>query len=283
MPTEKRARQKDNRSAALAQRQTEERKRRMIRWAVIGGILGLIIIMAIVTGGNKTGDKGTKPAAVPSTSVSSDSTPSSGAVACNGPQPPKANPKEYKKPDLTLAAGVDYAAVIDTSCGEITIDLDEKNQQNIANFIFLANQGFYDGLIWHRVEVDAVIQSGDPDGINGQAPDGPGYTIRDELPAKAMEYVYGVVGMANTGAPDSAGSQFFIITHDPPKDREPGADPEAAGYPPNYSILGRVDPSSYEVIDTISAQKTNTGASDPAEAVKPIVPVYINSVKIIEN
>jgi cyclophilin family peptidyl-prolyl cis-trans isomerase len=282
MPTDKRARQKENRSAALAQRQAEERRRKTIRWAFIIGALALIVVMAILTGGKETGDKNKNPAAASSNSPSASA--ATDAVACKGPQPPEAEPKEYKeKPELKIKPGVDYSAVIDTSCGEVKIDLNEDNPQNVANFIFLAKEGFYNGLIWHRVELDAVIQTGDPDGINGHPPDGPGYTIPDELPSKGGDYVYGVVGMANTGAPDSAGSQFFIVTHDSPANREDGKKAEPAGYPPNYSILGRVDPSSYDVIDTISTQKTNTSASDPAEAVKPIVPVYINSIEIIES
>jgi cyclophilin family peptidyl-prolyl cis-trans isomerase len=275
MPTDKRQRQKENRNSALAVRAAEERRRKLIRFGILGAILVLLIVMAIFTGGKKSGGQdGAGPAA--------GKTPAT--VACNGPQPPAAHPKQYKtRPDLTLKTGVDYSAIIHTSCGDIKMDLDENQPANVANFIFLAEQHFYDGLIWHRVELNSVIQTGDPNGINGQAPDGPGYTIPDELPAKSNEYVYGVVGMANVGSPNSAGSQFFIITHDSPANRSPGQPPEPAGYPPNYSILGTVDPSSYDVIDTISQQRTNQGASDPAEAVKPIVPVYINSIDIIEG
>jgi cyclophilin family peptidyl-prolyl cis-trans isomerase len=273
MPTDKRARQKVNREAALAERRAEERKRRIARFAVIGVILAVVVILAIFTGGN---DKG------------GSSGPGGGtdaAIACGGPTPPQAAPKQYTKPpDFTLDAGVDYSALISTSCGDIKMDLDEKDSpKNVANFIFLAREGFYDGLIWHRVEPNSVIQSGDPDGSALQQPNGPGYSVPDEPPAKANEYIYGVVGIANLGQPNTGGSQFFIITHDPPSERSPGKDPEPAGYQPIYTIIGSVDPSSYDVIDTISNQKTDQGATDPAEAVKPIVPVYINSVEIIEN
>jgi peptidyl-prolyl cis-trans isomerase B (cyclophilin B) len=189
---------------------------------------------------------------------------------------------------LKVKAGVDYSAVIHTSCGDIEMDLDEQNApQSVANFVFLAKDGFYDGLIWHRVELNAVIQTGDPDGFGLQEPNGPGYTIPDELSkdAASADYVYGVVGMANVGAAHTGGSQFFIVTHDPPSDRKPpSASPEPAGYPPNYTILGHVLPTSYEVIDTITAQRTfGADAADQAESVKPVVPVYINSIEIKEN
>ena len=75
-----------------------------------------------------------------------------------------------------------------------------------------------------------MIQSGDPNGQNGVPPDGPGYTIPDEPPEKSKEYVYGVVGMANSGQPNTGGSQFFIVT------RKNGP----AGYQPFYAIFGEV-------------------------------------------
>ncbi|MEA2497774.1 MAG: hypothetical protein QOH26_179 [Actinomycetota bacterium] len=274
MPTEKRARQKENRDVALSQRAQEERRRRILRLIAIAVVLGIVIVAAIVSGGGDKEDDG-QPAANPSAAVRS---PDAGAVACDGPQPPEANPQQYdERPPLDLKEGVDYSAVIDTSCGEIQIDLDENQDTTVANFIFLANEGFYDGLIWHRVEQNAVIQTGDPDGFGLQEPNGPGYTIPDQPPERSEVYTYGVVGMANTGRPETGGSQFFIVTHDPE-----GGKP--AGYPPNYAVLGHVDPSSYETLTLIESQRTlGSAGSDQAEAVKPVVPIYINSIEIIEN
>jgi cyclophilin family peptidyl-prolyl cis-trans isomerase len=158
------------------------------------------------------------------------------------------------------------------------MDLDENYPKTVANFVFLAREGFYNGLTWHRVEPDVVIQAGDPDGVAGVDPDGPGYTIPDEPPRSGRVYTYGVVGMANTGKPNSGGSQFFVVLHDPT-----GKQP--AGLPPNYSILGKIDPSSYEVLETISHQKTygSAAGSDIPKQVRPIVPVYINSIEIVED
>jgi cyclophilin family peptidyl-prolyl cis-trans isomerase len=174
---------------------------------------------------------------------------------------------------LKVPAGVDFRAIIKTSCGDIDIDLLEKSApQTVANFIFLARQGFYDGRLWFRIENNSVIQTGDPNDRNGEPPDGPGYTIPDELPKKAHDYVFGVVGMANTGQPHSGGSQFFIVIHHD----------EPAGYDPRYSIFGKVDASSYDVLDKLGAQKT-FGGSDPIKSVTPITPVFIDSVKIIEQ
>jgi len=194
---------------------------------------------------------------------------------------PEADPQQYDEPPpLELEEGIDYSAVIHTTCGDITMDLlEDKAPKNVANFIFLAEEGFYDGLTWHRVEQNSVIQTGDPDGQNGSSAeggvDGPGYGIPDEFPKKANEYLYGVVGMANTGPGGTAGSQFFIVVHDPTRQ-------EPAGYQPLYSIFGEVEEESYPVLHDIQRQPTK-GGTVPVEAVKPVIPIYITSIDIVEN
>ena len=89
--------------------------------------------------------------------------------------------------------------------------------QSVGNFVALANSGFYDGLIFHRVIPDFMIQGGDPRGIGIG---GPGYCIRGEFAANGIEnpirHTYGVLSMARSMMPDSAGSQFFIMTSDSP-------------------------------------------------------------------
>ena len=261
--TEKRARKKQYRDAALAQRAAEERRRRLARLGTVGVIALVVVILAIFSGND--GGGGDRP-----------SDAANDANKCQGDAPPEADPKQYESPpELTLEEGVNYSAVISTTCGEINVDLNEDTEKNVAHFIFLAREGFYDGLIWHRVELNSVIQSGDPNGLNGVEPDGPGYTVPDEPAERANQYVYGVVGMANTGQPNSGGSQFFVVIHD----REGG---EPAGYPPDYAILGEVDPASYDVLDLIGSQPTR-GEGNPAEAVMPIDPIYVNSIEIIES
>jgi peptidyl-prolyl cis-trans isomerase B (cyclophilin B) len=97
-------------------------------------------------------------------------------------------------------------AVIETHEGSITINLLFKDAPNtVANFIDLANKGFYNGLPFHRVIQRFVVQGGDP---NGNGTGGPGYTIDDE--ANSLEHIPGAISMANSG-PNTNGSQFFII------------------------------------------------------------------------
>ena len=139
------------------------------------------------------------------------------------PNPPSALPKseiENKK------------AVIETDKGQFTIELSPDAPLASSNFIFLANEKFYDGLIFHRREEGFVIQGGDPIG-NGTG--GPGYAFADEPVTE--DYLRGVVAMANAG-PNTNGSQFFIMLEDHPE------------LPKNYTIFGKVI-RGLEVIDQI--------------------------------
>ena len=191
---------------------------------------------------------------------------------------PEPRAQQYEEPpDLSVPEGVDYRAVIRTSCGDIEIDLlEDRAPMTVANFVFLAREGYYDGLLWHRIERNFVIQTGDPNNMNGVPPDGPGYTIPDELEGiRPRDYLYGTVAMANAG-PDTGGSQIFIIVH-------AGAEvePEPAGLQPLYSIFGVVAEDSYETLERI--RRTPTRVSDDAtEAVMPAAPVIIETIEIIE-
>ncbi|MFZ4815251.1 MAG: peptidylprolyl isomerase [Phototrophicaceae bacterium] len=120
-------------------------------------------------------------------------------------------------PAMILEEGADYLAVIETSKGNIALDLFEDEAPiTVNNFVFLANEGFYDGVLFHRVIDEFMIQGGDRNGIAAGRPGtgGPGYQWPDE--ASALELVFdrpGLLAMANAG-PNTNGSQFFI-THVP--------------------------------------------------------------------
>lgn len=119
------------------------------------------------------------------------------------------------QPEMILEDGIDYRAVLVTSRGNINLDLYEAEAPiTVNNFVFLAQQGFYDGVIFHRVIDDFMIQTGDRNGVaQGQPGTGsPGYQWDDE--AAALELMHdqpGILSMANAG-PDTNGSQFFV-TH----------------------------------------------------------------------
>lgn len=114
-----------------------------------------------------------------------------------------------KKPDTQTDAAKMYRATISTDGGTIVMDLDPQLAPNtVNNFVGLARDGYYDGLTFHRVEPEFVIQGGCPEG-SGRG--GPGYKFADE-PVQG-EYRAGAVAMANSG-PDTNGSQFFVCIDD---------------------------------------------------------------------
>lgn len=240
-----------------------ERRRR----ARIAGVLTTVGVAAGLTLFGVTEGGPRRPGPPPS--------PPPPTTECEQRTPPPASPGRYDGPERVLEDGIDYAAVVHTSCGEITIDLlEDTARTTVNNFVFLAREGFYDGLIWHRVERNSVLQTGDPNGLWGALPEGPGYTIPDELPDEPKDYHYGTVGMANEGLPDTGGSQWFIVVHED----------EPPAYDPNYSIFGEVEPDSYPTLELIERQRTRGGAArSVAEAVKPLIPIYIYSIDILER
>lgn len=114
-------------------------------------------------------------------------------------------------PKMTIDSGKKYTANFSTSKGDFQIELFAKEAPiTVNNFAFLANDGFYDGVRFHRVISDFMVQGGDP---TGTGRGGPGYKWNDEKSALALKHETGVLSMANAG-PNTNGSQFFI-THSP--------------------------------------------------------------------
>ncbi len=164
-----------------------------------------------------------------------------------------------------LPAGETRSVTIETAQGNFTIGLQaDLSPIAVGNFVALAECGFYDGVVFHRLVPGFVIQGGDPDG-NGRG--GPGYTITDE--PLGGTYGRGTVAMARTPAPDSQGSQFFIVLDDEARDAL-----MTAQFP--YAILGEVT-EGMEVVDTIAAMP-NTGGQENAA----IDPVAMDNVTVSE-
>ena len=110
---------------------------------------------------------------------------------------------------MTIDPAKSYKATLDTSKGKISVDLFAKDApKTVNNFVFLARDGFYNGLAFHRVISDFMIQGGDPEG-SGRG--GPGYKFEDETKGNPNKHKVGSLSMANAG-PNTNGSQFFI-TH----------------------------------------------------------------------
>jgi peptidyl-prolyl cis-trans isomerase B (cyclophilin B) len=114
-------------------------------------------------------------------------------------------------PEMQIDADTHYHVTLDTEKGPIELELyPEHAPQTVNNFVFLAEEGFYDGVTFHRVIDGFMIQGGDP---TGTGRGGPGYQFDDELEDNPLSHEKGVLSMANAG-PNTNGSQFFI-THAP--------------------------------------------------------------------
>ena len=167
--------------------------------------------------------------------------------------------KQYSsQPDMVIDPSKSYSAVLHTNHGDIAVDfLPDRSPATVNNFVFLARDGYYDGVIFHRVIPGFMIQGGDP---TGTGRGGPGYKFADELTG-AGDYSRGTMAMANAG-PNTNGSQFFIMHAD-------------YGLPHSYTIFGKVT-SDLEAVDAIAAGETDR--SD-----RPMNDCVINSVTVTES
>ena len=165
-------------------------------------------------------------------------------------------PTYASPPALTIDPAKAYQATIETSAGTMTAELFAADApRTVNNFVFLANEGFYAGVIFHRVIKGFMIQGGDPTGTGSG---GPGYKFADEPVSRS--YSRGTLAMANAGR-DTNGSQFFVMHAD-------------YGLPPNYTIFGKLT-AGEEVVDAIA--NAPTGSQD-----RPLQPVQIVSIRISE-
>ncbi len=187
-------------------------------------------------------------------------TTSASAGECAEVEAPAPKDERFRRPELVLRRGEPAIATVETSCGSFVIELDTKGSPKTANsFAFLAEEGFYDGTIFHRIAPGFVIQGGDPEGTGTG---GPGYSVT-EPPPQDTTYARGLVAMAKTAAdpPGTSGSQFFVVTA-----------PADAGLPPDYAVLGQVT-EGMDVVEAIGR------LGDPATE-QPLQTVTIDSIAI---
>ena len=267
-----------------------ERRRRRARWVAIAAAAALLlsVFAAVLAGAFEGGTDPVDPDAEDPDPVASACPPAEDV--------PEVEAEEYAEPpDMQIDEDATYLATLDTTCGEIVLELDAAGAPTATNnFVFLAEEGFYDGVLFHRVIEEFMIQGGDPQGTGGG---GPGYTFDDELgPAKEhyeqvreellatlgdldddeeldaddldpaavpSGYARGRVAMANSG-PDTNGSQFFITHGDPALLPEPA-----------YTLFGEVV-VGMEVVDTIASDPTDGGD-------QPLEPVHIRGITIDET
>lgn len=183
-------------------------------------------------------------------------------ISCGGSRPATSTLQWSSPPQMTIDTSKTYTAKVDTNQGMFTIELYAKDAPiTVNNFVFLAKQKFYNGVIFHRIIKSFMIQTGDPTGTGAG---GPGYKFADELNG-SHKYDLGTVAMANSG-PNTNGSQFFICTVD-----------DTANLQPLYTIFGKVT-AGMDVVQKIAA--TPVQASPQGEVSMPIKQIFIKSVAI---
>ena len=254
-----------------ARRQAErdaQRHRRERILTTVGVVIAIVLVGAIgvvAFGGDDNDQASASPSLSPSVS------PSQAAIACDAKAPKSADqtkPTFKKTPPMTIDPAKTYVATIETSCGTIVVDLDAEHAPiGVNSFVFLAKKGFYDGLTFHRIVKDFVIQGGDP---KGDGTGGPGYQFAIETTPKVTFDSAGIIAYANSG-PDSNGSQFFITLAPTPQ-----LDPTAQA---SYTIFGKVT-RGLDVVRTIGNIPGTPNPGIPGENSVPTQTVYIDSVTI---
>jgi cyclophilin family peptidyl-prolyl cis-trans isomerase len=271
----------------------EQRDKRRQRLALLGllvvGVAVAAYLLSLTGGGNDTtanstttststsatanDTSGTAPTTTAAAGQSAVSAPSPGATSGGTPTCPADDGSAERTtsfaqaPPTCIDATAVYQAKFETTLGTFTADLDPKlAPAAVNNFVFLSRYHYYDGAPFHRIIKDFVIQGGDATG-NPLGTGGPGYTIAEEIPqpaAGAKAYQVGSLAMAHTDAPNSTGSQFFVVTGT-----------AGTNLPAKYSLFGQVT-DGIDVVHAIEALPT-TSKDFPTQE------IYITSVTITEK
>jgi peptidylprolyl isomerase len=203
------------------------------------GVIAVVGILAAAAcgGGEET----------PATRTATPAARATGSPAAATPQPTMPAGKTYPSaPAMTIDPSKSYFATIKTAKGDIRIQLfPDIAPQTVNSFVFLARDGYFDGVTFHRVIADGVAQTGDP---TGSGRGSPGYIIPDEFSDRP--YDTGVVGMANTGRPNSNGSQFFITYS------------RQASFDGKYTVFGQVV-EGMEVAKALTPRDPQTNPNAP--------------------
>lgn len=266
---------KRQREAARAAARRKERQATLFTGVVIAIVVAIGAVIIVVT---VREEQAAERAAAEAASEAASEQATAAAtpvaerpVACGGELPPQAGQDKptFDEPEQVLDEGVDYQAVVRTSCGTVRLDLLEKDAPETVNsFVFLAREGFFDGLaIFRNATSIGALQTGS--GTNDPSWD-IGYTLPDELKAAKRDgYPPGTAAMANAG-PGTGGSQFFFVYNN------------RFRLPPQYSVFARADRKGTRVLRRIGGIAVEAPDADPPDprAEAPGKVAWIESVVI---
>jgi cyclophilin family peptidyl-prolyl cis-trans isomerase len=279
VPTNKQRRQAAQRHLQKQlERRAELAKKRRRNLAIVATAVGaaVVVIAALVITGVFSGDDSTDAAADSSapaaTNTAAPTTNADGTISCSYLPDDSGNPNlkdvgTPPSPEATPTQGTS-TLLMSTNQGDLTLTLDRaKAPCAAASFTYLASQKFFDGSPCHR-EVNqptfGVLQCGDP---TGSGSGGPSYKFAQEVP-EGTTYPRGTIAMANTGQPNSTGSQFFLCFTD-------------TQLSPDYSPVGTVDEAGLAVLDKVAAAGNDGSFEAQAGGGAPNLPVTINTMAVV--
>jgi cyclophilin family peptidyl-prolyl cis-trans isomerase len=278
VPTNKQRRQAAQRHLQKQmERRAELAKKRRRNLGIIATVVAVAVVVVaalVITGvfssGKSSSDAAASSSSAPASSAAATTNPD-GTIACTYSPDKSGNPNlkdvgTPPKPEATPTRGT-ATLLMSTNQGDLTLTLDRtKAPCAAASFAFLAQQKFFDGSPCHR-EVNeptfGVLQCGDP---TGSGSGGPTYKFGQEIP-KGTTYPRGTIAMANTGQPNSTGSQFFLCF----TDTQLSAD---------YTPVGTVDQAGLAVLDKVAAAGNDGSFAAQAGGGAPKLPVTINTMTV---
>lgn len=228
------------------------------------------LLLTLSACGSDSGDSDSgeaKESKGPKSSESSDwkSIVKPGSTSCDYSKDPMGASKEVDAPEKTAQYTGKVAATINSSVGPLAITLDaDKAPCTVNSFLSLASQDYYDGTSCHRLGNNPgfeLLQCGDP---TGEGTGGPGYTIPDEF-EESDTFPAGTLAMANTGRPNSGGSQFFMVFGD-------------TQLPPAYTVFGTLDEAAIKTLQEVGAAGVAEAGGDGTGA--PKKPVEFENITV---
>jgi peptidyl-prolyl cis-trans isomerase B (cyclophilin B) len=236
----------------------------LTRLAATAATLLLLPTLAACGGGASSSVAQDPTSSAPTTPTSSSSSSSAGSTSCDYPPDAQGATRKVNPPPSAPEVQGKVPVTMKTSIGTLEATLDADTAPcTVSSFVSLAKQGFFDKTPCHRLTTATtgifVLQCGDP---SGTGTGGPGYTIPDELSGKET-YGPGTLAMANTGQPDTGGSQFFIVYADTP-------------LPAQYTVFGSISAAGVKLVANVAKKGTDNafGQGDG----HPKVPVTLKQV-----
>jgi cyclophilin family peptidyl-prolyl cis-trans isomerase len=280
VPTNKQRRQAAQRHLQKQlERRAELAKKRRRNLAIVATAVAVAVVVVaalLITGVFSSDDESSNDASASSSAAATDTaaptTNADGTISCNYLPDDSGNPnlKDVGTPPTPEATPTQGTATLlmSTTQGDLTLTLDRtKAPCAAASFAYLASQKFFDGSPCHR-EVNqptfGVLQCGDP---TGSGSGGPSYKFAQEIP-EGTTYPRGTIAMANTGQPNSTGSQFFLCFVD-------------TQLSPDYTPVGTVDEAGLAVLDTVAAAGNDGSFEAQAGGGAPNLPVTINTMTVV--